>query len=72
MQVRSGNYVPWFVKTIAEFGGEFVPVVDNTPSKVHSSGRRESRIELRYVGEPEYLADDSGSLRSVVAQAVSV
>lgn len=48
MTSPKGNYVPWFVKTIAEFGGEFVPFVDNSPKKIHTGGRRETRIPLRY------------------------
>lgn len=49
MQAIPGNYVPWFVKTIAEFGGEYIPVVDDSPRKEHTYGRRESRREIRYI-----------------------
>jgi hypothetical protein len=49
MKIPQGNFLPWFVKTIAEFGGEYVPFYDESPRKVHTSGRRESRIEPRYL-----------------------
>lgn len=51
MPSLKGNYLPWFIKTIAEFGGKFVPFVDNSPKKIHTDGRRETRIQPRYLDE---------------------
>lgn len=61
---QSPNWVLWFVQTIKEFGGEYIPFrPDDEEPKVHTDGRRETRIPLRNLDPTKYFIDAHGSVR---------
>jgi hypothetical protein len=58
------NWVLWFVDTIREFGGEYIPFRDfGEPAKI--TGRRADKPKRRPLNSKKYFYDGNGSVRRI-------